>query len=71
MIRQAFGEENMSSTRNVQTHRDRKKGETGEEQSQEHAHHILWHQGNCSQRIRPCKPNSQFRILLSHFTATG
>jgi hypothetical protein len=44
-------------------------GKTGEEQSQEHVHHFLWHQGDCSQIIRPGKPNSQFCILLSHFTA--
>jgi hypothetical protein len=44
-------------------------GETGDQQSQENAHYFLWHQGDRSQRIRPGKPNSQFRILLRHFVA--
>jgi hypothetical protein len=39
-------------------------GETVEQQSQEHAYSFLCHQGDCSQRIRPGKPNSQFRLLL-------
>jgi hypothetical protein len=42
------------------------KDETGEKQSQEHAHNFLWHQGDWSQIIRS---NSQFRILLWSFTA--
>jgi hypothetical protein len=45
-----------------------KKGTISEQQSQEHAHHFLSHQEDCSQRIRPGRPNSQFHILLRHFT---
>jgi hypothetical protein len=32
---------------NAQTLTETEKGDTGEEQSQEHTHHCLWHQGNC------------------------
>jgi hypothetical protein len=40
------------------------KGEASEEQSEEHAHVFLCHQGDCSQIIHPVRPNSQFNILL-------
>jgi hypothetical protein len=46
-------------------------GETDEEQSQEHIHHFLWHQRDCSQRICIGRSNSQFSTLLWHFTATA
>jgi hypothetical protein len=64
MIRQAFREESMSQTRKIQTHWDRK----DEEQSQEHDHNFLLHYGDCSLRICPGRPNSQFRTLLWCFT---
>jgi hypothetical protein len=54
----------------VQTHRD-EKGETGEEQSQEHVHHYLWYQRDCSEKIYLSKLNIQFRILLCLITATA
>jgi plasmid maintenance system killer protein len=38
MIRQAFGEESMSCRKSK--HTETEKGETGEEQSQEHVHHF-------------------------------
>jgi hypothetical protein len=42
MIRQPFGKGRINSSRKVQIRQDRK-DEIGEEQSQEHAHHFLWH----------------------------
>jgi hypothetical protein len=41
----------------------------GGQQSQKHANHSFWQQGDCSQIIGPGRPNSQFRILLWRFTA--
>jgi hypothetical protein len=42
IITQEFGKESMSHAWEVQSHRHRKKkGEIGQEQSQEHAHHFL------------------------------
>jgi hypothetical protein len=40
------------------------RGETGEEQIQEHARYFLPHKGDYSQRINPVRLNSGFRILL-------
>jgi hypothetical protein len=51
MIRQAFGEESISHTREVQTRRDRK-SETGGE----HTHHFLSQRGDISQILRPGIP---------------
>jgi hypothetical protein len=57
----------MEKSRSTET----KKDDTGEEQSQENAHHFLWHQGDCSKRICPSKLNSHFRILPWCFMVTA
>jgi hypothetical protein len=62
-IRQTFEEESMSRTRKVQI-TESEKCDTGEEQSHEYAHQFILHQRECSQRIRPGRPNSQLSILL-------
>jgi hypothetical protein len=45
------------------------KDETGEDLSQEHARHFLRYEGDFSQRIRPGKPSSKFRMLPWYFAA--
>jgi hypothetical protein len=57
---------NSSPNGKVLIHWDQK-GETGEEQSQVHAHHFLWHEGDYSQRICPGRPNSQFPNAIVTF----
>jgi hypothetical protein len=59
MNRQAFGGESMSRTRvlnGMLGSGQTKKGETGEGQSQEHAHHFFDIKEDCSQRICPGRP---------------
>jgi hypothetical protein len=70
MIREAIGEESKSHILlfdgKVQTHRQAKV--TGQKQIQEHSQH---YQRDCSQRIPPGMPNSQFGIQLWHFMVTA
>jgi hypothetical protein len=40
------------------------KGKAGQRESQKHAHHFLWYQGDYMQTSHPRRPNSQFYILL-------
>jgi hypothetical protein len=47
---------------------DTENGEICEEQGQECAHHLLRQQADSTQRIHPGRPNSQFCMLLRHFT---
>jgi hypothetical protein len=66
MIRKVFGEESMSRTWAFEWHaqfRADRKSETGEEMSRACSSFSLI-QGDCSQRIRLGRPNSQFGILL-------
>jgi hypothetical protein len=66
MIRQACGEESASRTRKVQIHRGRK----GEQIFRACSSFSLTSRG-LFQTILPGRPNSQFRFLLWHFTATS
>jgi hypothetical protein len=54
----------------VQTHRDRKRRGRWRAKSRACSSFSLTSRG-CSQRIRPCRPNRQFRILLRGFTVTA
>jgi hypothetical protein len=63
MIRQTFGEENMSRTRKVQTHRDRKK--TSQVKSKVKSMLIIFFyiSGIVHKEFRPGRPSSLFCIL--------
>jgi hypothetical protein len=71
MTRQAFGEESTSRTRKVQTHRDWRRARLVRSKIKGMLIAFLWHKGDRSQRIRPGRPNNQFRILLWRFTPTA
>jgi hypothetical protein len=66
-IRQVFGEGNMSRTRKSKTHRDEIERHV-KSKVKSIAHHFLWHQGNCSQRIRPGRLGTKRPV--SHTTVT-
>jgi hypothetical protein len=68
MIKQAFREESMSHTRVFEWHAQFR---AKSKQSQEHAHHFLWLQWDCSQGIDLGGPNSQFHILLWRATVAA
>jgi hypothetical protein len=64
VIRQAFGEESMSRTWEVQTHRGPNKARQIKSKVKSMLITFLWHQRDCSQRISMGSPNSCFHILL-------
>jgi hypothetical protein len=71
MIRGAFGEENISRTRKVQTHRDRMKVRRVKGKVKSMLISFFDIKGVGQQRIRPGRPSSQFRVLLWRFTETA
>jgi hypothetical protein len=70
-IKQTFQEESMSGTLNVQSHQDRKKGETDEKQSQEHAHRFLSHQGDWLARNSSWQAKQSIPYITVTFIATA